>query len=122
MTFCLDVVLTGDSPVLNPPAATLLHSNLMEPLAPTLRSIAADWLKKSDPAAVPVVLWPMVCGESVAARTSAKSFADGELKIAVPDRQWADQLREFVPRYLAAINEVAPAKVKMITFEAPAGK
>jgi Dna[CI] antecedent, DciA len=94
----------------------------MEPLAPTLRSIAADWLKKSDPAAVPVVLWPMVCGESVAARTSAKSFADGELKIAVPDRQWADQLREFVPRYLAAINEVAPAKVKAITFEAPAGQ
>jgi predicted nucleic acid-binding Zn ribbon protein len=94
----------------------------MEPLAPTLRSIAADWLKKSDPAAVPVVLWPMVCGESVAARTSAKSFADGELKITVPDRQWADQLREFVPRYLAAINEVAPAKVKAITFEAAAGK
>ncbi len=94
----------------------------MEPLAPTLRSIAADWLKKTDPAAVPVVLWPIVCGESVAARTSARSFSDGELTVAVPDRQWADQLREFVPRYLAAINEVAPAKVKAIKFEAPAGK
>jgi len=94
----------------------------MEPLAPTLRTIAADWLKRTEPAAIPIVLWPMVCGESVAARTSAKSFADGQLTVAVPDRQWAEQLREFVPRYLAAINEVAPAKVKAITFEALASK
>jgi hypothetical protein len=94
----------------------------VEPLAPTLRAIAADWLKKTDPASIPVVLWPMVCGESVAARTNARSFADGELKVAVPDRQWVEQLREFVPQYLAAINEVAPAKVKAIIFQAPAGK
>jgi len=94
----------------------------MEPLAPTLRSIAADWLKKTDPAAVPVVLWPIVCGESVAARTSARSFADGELIVAVPDRQWAEQLRDFVPRYLAAMNEVSPAKVKAIVFQAQARK
>jgi predicted nucleic acid-binding Zn ribbon protein len=88
----------------------------MEPLAPTLRAVAADWLKKTDPASIPIVLWPMVCGESVAARTRADSFADGRLAIAVPDRQWVDQLRDFVPQYLAAINEVAPVKVRSIEF------
>jgi predicted nucleic acid-binding Zn ribbon protein len=89
----------------------------VEPLAPTLRAVAADWLKKSDPAAIPVVLWPMVCGESVAARTRANAFADGRLEITVPDRQWVEQLRDFVPQYLAAINEVAPVKVTSIEFQ-----
>jgi hypothetical protein len=96
--------------------------DFVEPVAPTLRAVAADWLKKTDPASIPVVLWPMVCGESVAARTTARAFVNGELTVAVPDRRWVEQLREFVPQYLAAINEVAPAKVKMITFQAPAGK
>jgi predicted nucleic acid-binding Zn ribbon protein len=88
----------------------------MEPLAPTLRVVAADWLKKTDPAAIPIVLWPMVCGESVSARTRASSFSDGRLAVTVPDRQWVEQLRDFVPQYLAAINEVAPVKVTSIEF------
>ena len=88
----------------------------MEPLAPTLRSVAADWLKKTEPASVPLVLWPLVCGESIAVRTQAASFHAGKLTVHVPDRHWADQLRDFVPQYLAAINEVAPQKVTSIEF------
>lgn len=89
----------------------------MESLAPTLRAVAADWLKKTEPAAVPLVLWPTVCGEAVAARTKARDFTDGQLTIAVPDRQWVEQLREFIPQYLASINAVAPIKVRVILFE-----
>jgi predicted nucleic acid-binding Zn ribbon protein len=88
----------------------------MEPLAPTLRSVAADWLKKTEPASVPIVVWPLVCGESIAGRTQAASFHAGKLTVRVPDRHWADQLRDFVPQYLAAINEVAPQKVTSIEF------
>jgi predicted nucleic acid-binding Zn ribbon protein len=89
----------------------------MEPLAPTLRSVAADWLKRTEPASVPLVLWPLVCGEAIAARTRAASFADGKLVVAVPDRQWTAQLREFLPQYLAALNEASPVKVRSIEFE-----
>jgi hypothetical protein len=88
----------------------------MEPLAPTLRAVAADWLKKTEPASVPVVLWPLICGASIASRTQALSFIDGTLLISVPDRHWIDQLREFIPQYLATMNEVAPLKVKYIEF------
>lgn len=89
----------------------------MEPLAPTLRAVAADWLKKTEPASVPLVLWPLICGQSIAARTQAVSFADGALLVSVPDKHWIDQLRVFVPQYLAAINEVAPLKVQKIEFK-----
>jgi predicted nucleic acid-binding Zn ribbon protein len=89
----------------------------MEPLAPTLRSVAADWLKKTEPASVPLVLWPLICGEAIAARTRAVSFTDGTLVIAVPDRHWITQLQEFVARYLAALNEVSPVKVRSIEFQ-----
>ena len=92
----------------------------MEPLAPTLRSVAAEWLKKNEPASVPLVLWPLICGEAIAARTRATSFADGILVVAVPERQWTAQLREFVPQYLAALNEVSPVRVRSIEFQANA--
>ena len=92
----------------------------MEPLAPTLRSVAADWLKKTEPTSVPLVLWPLICGEAIAARTRAASFADGTLVVAVPDREWTAQLREFVPQYLAALNEVSPVEVRSIRFEVSA--
>jgi predicted nucleic acid-binding Zn ribbon protein len=88
----------------------------MEPLAPTLRSVAADWLKKTEPASVPLVLWPLICGEAIAARTRATSFTEGTLVISVPDREWTAQLREFVPQYLAALNEVSPVKIRSIEF------
>lgn len=89
----------------------------MEPLAPTLRAVAAEWLKRSEPDAAPVVLWPMVCGESVAARTKALRWANGELLVEVPDRQWESQLRDFVSQYMASINEVSPVKVTSIRFQ-----
>ena len=41
---------------------------------------------------------------TVAERTQALSFADGVLRVAVPD-EVASELQGLAPRYLAAINE-----------------
>lgn len=89
----------------------------MEPLAPTLRSVAAEWLAKTEPASVPLVLWPLICGPSIAARTEAIAYADETLTVAVPDRHWITQLHEFVPQYLATMNEASPVRVRSIEFK-----
>ena len=88
----------------------------MEPLAPTLRSVAAEWLAKTEPASVPLLLWPLICGPSIAARTEAVEYANETLRIAVPDRHWIAQLREFVPQYLATLNDASPVRVRSIEF------
>ena len=52
--------------------------------------------------------WTLACGAAVAERTRVLGMADGILRVAVPDAAWCAQLRDFAPRYLAAINRLWP--------------
>ena len=60
--------------------------------------------------------WPVVCGSAVAERTRAVSFADGVLRVAVPDAGWKSELQGLAPRYLAAINRYTIEPVRKIEF------
>lgn len=60
--------------------------------------------------------WPVVCGSAVAERTRAVSFADGVLRVAVPDTGWRSELQGLAPRYLGAINRYTTEPVRKIEF------
>ena len=60
--------------------------------------------------------WPVVCGSAVAERTRALSFADGVLRVAVPETGWKSELQALAPRYLAAINRYTIEAVRKIEF------
>lgn len=68
-----------------------------------------------------MLAWAVVCGKTVAEKTSATAFSDGELHVTVPDRAWQKELASFVPQYIAGINRVVGEDVvQRITFT-PAG-
>jgi predicted nucleic acid-binding Zn ribbon protein len=64
----------------------------------------------------PLMAWPVVCGSAVAERTQALSFADGVLRVAVPDAGWKSELQSLAPRYLAAINRYTIEPVCRVDF------
>ena len=64
----------------------------------------------------PLMAWPVVCGSAVAERTRALSFADGVLRVAVPEPGWKSELQVLAPRYLAAINRYTMEAVRKIEF------
>jgi hypothetical protein len=68
-----------------------------------------------------IMAWPLACGPRTAARTSAVSFADGVLTVAVPDEGWSRQLQNFVPQYLAALNQLSAEPVRSIDFQVAHG-
>jgi predicted nucleic acid-binding Zn ribbon protein len=61
----------------------------------------------------------VVCGSAVAERTRALSFADGVLRVAVPEMGWKSELQTLAPRYLAAINRYTTEPVRKIEFVVP---
>jgi len=63
-----------------------------------------------------MMAWPLACGAKTAARTSALSFADGVLTVAVPDDAWRQQLQSFIPQYVAALNRMLTEPVSNIEF------
>ena len=65
----------------------------MEPARPILKKLLADILNRFPAEQVPLEAWPFVCGKQVARRTQAVGFADGVLRIEVPDAAWRAQLR-----------------------------
>jgi len=61
--------------------------------------------------------WPLVSGAAVAAKTEARGFENGILRVLVPDERWRAQLADMAPQYLAAINQFVGVKVNRIEFE-----
>ena len=84
---------------------------------PTLEKIVAEQLRRAPVNEQPLLAWAVICGKTVAEKTSAKSFSEGELQVVVPDRGWQKELASFVPQYLAGINRlVGKNVVQRITF------
>jgi predicted nucleic acid-binding Zn ribbon protein len=88
----------------------------MEPVRPTLQKLLADILNRFPAEQVPLETWPFVCGKQVARRTQAVSFADGVLRIEVPDTAWRAQLRELSADYLAGLNNYSSTRVDRVEF------
>ena len=61
-----------------------------------------------------MLAWPVIVGRAIAAQTKALEFADGVLRVQVPDKNWRSELAAFVPQYIAAYKAVA--KVDSIEF------
>jgi len=90
---------------------------------PTLERIVAEQLRRAPADEQPLLAWAVVCGKTVAEKTSATAFTDGELQITVPDRGWQKELASFVPQYIDGINRiVGRVLVQRITFAAAESK
>jgi len=88
----------------------------LEQAGSDLEKIVAQSLRQAPPGQAPLMAWPVVCGSAVAERTRALSFADGVLRVAVPDAGWKTGLESFAPRYLVSINRYTVEPVRRIEF------
>lgn len=88
----------------------------MEPAGSELEKIVARSLRQAPPLEAPLMAWPVVCGSAVAERTHALTFADGVLRVSVPEAGWKSELQVLAPRYLAAINRYTIEPVRKIEF------
>lgn len=88
----------------------------MEHARAGLQKILLETLRQASPDDAPALAWPLVCGATVAAKTRAGEVRGGVLSVEVKDAAWKAQLQELAPRYLAALQELAPDKVKRIEF------
>jgi len=83
----------------------------------TLERIVAEQLRRAPASEQPLLAWAIICGKTVAEKTSATAFSEGELHVTVPDRGWQKELASFVPQYIAGINRVVGKEiVRRITF------
>lgn len=91
-------------------------SQFLNRAAASLEKVVADALHRVPEAESPLLAWPVACGSAVAERTRALSFAEGILRVEVADAGWQRELAALAPRYLAAINRYATARVQRIEF------
>ena len=91
----------------------------MEQVGAGLEKIVAGSLRRAPAGQGPVLAWAMACGHAVAARTRALDFAQGILRVEVPDWGWRAELQALAPQYLAVINRYAAESVKRIEFVVP---
>lgn len=63
-----------------------------------------------------MLAWALACGPAVAARTRAVAFAQGILRVEVPDAGWRAELQTLAPQYLAVMNRYVAESVKRIEF------
>ncbi len=88
----------------------------MEHASVGLERIVASSLRRAPSGEGPVLAWPLSCGQAVAARTTALEFADGVLRVQVPDAGWRAELQALAPQYLAVINRYVAESVKKVEF------
>lgn len=88
----------------------------LEHVASGLEKLIANSLRHGPPGNAPVIAWPLACGSAVAERTTARDFADGVLRVEVPDAGWKKELLHLVPRYLAALNRYSGQNIERIDF------
>jgi predicted nucleic acid-binding Zn ribbon protein len=106
----------------SPEVATSTNLHMLR-AKPTLERIVVEQLRRAPASEQPLLAWTVVCGKAVAEKTSAQAFADGELRVVVPDRGWQKELASFLPQYLAGINRlVGKDVVQRITFVAADSK
>ncbi len=88
----------------------------MEHASVGLERIVASSLRRAPSGEGPVLAWPLACGQAVAARTTALEFADGVLRVQVPDAGWRAELQALAPQYLTVINRYVAESVKKVEF------
>jgi len=88
----------------------------MEQVGAGLEKIVAGSLRRSPAGQGPLLAWALACGRAVAARTRAVEFAQGILRVEVPDAGWRAELQALAPQYLAVINRCVAESVKRIEF------
>jgi hypothetical protein len=88
----------------------------MEHVGPGLEKTVAGSLRRAPSGQGPLLAWAVACGHAVATRTRALDFAEGILRVQVPDAGWRAELRALAPQYLAAINRYTAERVMRIEF------
>jgi len=88
----------------------------MEQVGAGLEKIVAGSLRRSPAGQGPVLAWAVACGQAVAARTRAIEYAEGVLRVEVPDAGWRAELQALAPQYLAVLNRYVAESVKRIEF------
>ena len=88
----------------------------MEQVGAGLEKIVAGSLRRSPAGEGPLLAWSVACGQAVSARTKAVNFADGVLRVEVPDPGWRTELQALAPQYLAVINRYVAESVRRIEF------
>ncbi len=88
----------------------------MEQVGAGLEKIVAGSLRRSPAGQGALLAWVLACGPAVAARTRAVNFAQGILRVEVPDAGWRAELQTLAPQYLAVMNRYVAESVKRIEF------
>lgn len=88
----------------------------MEQVGAGLEKIVAGSLRRSPTGQGPLLAWALACGHAVATRTRAVEFAQGILRVEVPDPGWRAELQALAPQYLAVINRYVGESVRRIEF------
>jgi predicted nucleic acid-binding Zn ribbon protein len=88
----------------------------MEQVGAGLEKIVVGSLRRSPAGEGPLLAWALACGHAVAARTRAVNFAQGILRVDVPDAGWQAELQALAPQYLAVINRYVAESVRRIEF------
>lgn len=88
----------------------------MEHASGGLERVMASSLRHSPAGQGPVLAWPLACGQAVAERTLALDFAQGILRVEVPDAGWRAELQSLAPQYLAVINRYVAESIRRIEF------
>jgi len=91
----------------------------MEQAGAALERIVAGSLRRAPAGQGPVLAWSLACGHAVAVRTRAVEFAEGVLRVEVPDWGWRAELQALAPQYLAVINRYVAESVRRIEFVVP---
>jgi hypothetical protein len=88
----------------------------MQPASQELKKVVEKSLRNAPADQVPLLAWPLACGSAVAARTRALDFADGILRVEVPDAGWRKELQALAPRYLVTLNQYCAEAVTRVEF------
>jgi hypothetical protein len=89
----------------------------LESARASLEAIAADLVRSAGREEAPALLWPLVCGAAVGARTRVLGHADGILRVEVPDVTWRAQLAAFATQYVQTLARMLPsARIVRVEF------
>lgn len=88
----------------------------MEHAGKVLEKVVAASVRRAPPGLGPILAWPVACGQTVAVRTTALDFADGTLRVQVPDAGWRAELQSLAPQYLAVMNRYSSESIRRIEF------
>ena len=88
----------------------------MEHIRSTLQQIVVDAVRRAPAEDIPLLAWPLACGTSVAEKTRALAFADGELMVQVPDTAWRTQLLTLTGEYLRLLKQISDGRVQRLRF------